>query len=133
MVGITLLVDLWRKNQQSFNKAYTNPSSWLFSTSATAASISAGASFASNDFFGYHLSPFFLYTWILSKCNINVQHFMLIMVVLSWINEFFNLLLWYSVVLLCMNAWFCNQKRMHDFMIKISCGWNTLDYAQSTH
>ncbi|XP_024636359.1 uncharacterized protein [Medicago truncatula] len=52
MVGITLLVDLWRKNQQSFNKAYTNPSSWLFSTSATAASISAGASFASNDFFG---------------------------------------------------------------------------------
>ncbi|XP_045830868.1 uncharacterized protein LOC123924701 [Trifolium pratense] len=52
MVGITLLLDLWRKNQQSFNMAHTYPSSWLFSASATAASISAGASFASNHFLG---------------------------------------------------------------------------------
>ncbi|XP_073226557.1 uncharacterized protein [Cicer arietinum] len=52
MVGITLLLDLWRKNQ-SFNMAQSYPSSWLFSASATAASISAGASFASRDFFGF--------------------------------------------------------------------------------
>ncbi|CAK8576323.1 unnamed protein product [Lathyrus sativus] len=51
MVGITLLVDLWRK-KQSFNMAHSYPSSWLFSASATAATMSVGASFASNDFFG---------------------------------------------------------------------------------
>ncbi|CAL5212243.1 unnamed protein product [Lathyrus oleraceus] len=52
MVGITLLVDLWRK-KQSFNMAHSYPSSWFFSASATAATLSVGASFASNDFFGF--------------------------------------------------------------------------------
>ncbi|CAI8611665.1 unnamed protein product [Vicia faba] len=52
MVGITLLVDLWRK-KQSFNMAHSYPSSCLFSASATAATMSVGASFASSDFFGF--------------------------------------------------------------------------------
>ncbi|XP_057432366.1 uncharacterized protein LOC130725129 [Lotus japonicus] len=51
MGGITLLLDLWRKNQ-SFNTTQTYQSSWFVSTSATVASFAAGTSLASRDFFG---------------------------------------------------------------------------------
>ncbi|KAK7305488.1 hypothetical protein VNO77_43394 [Canavalia gladiata] len=51
MAGITLLLDLWRKNQ-SFYTAPTYQSSF-FSASATVASFAAATSFASKDFFGF--------------------------------------------------------------------------------
>ncbi|KAL2333041.1 hypothetical protein Fmac_014254 [Flemingia macrophylla] len=51
MTGITLLLDLWRKNQ-SFNTARSYQSSSFFSASATVASFAATASYASKDFFG---------------------------------------------------------------------------------
>ncbi|KAK7333159.1 hypothetical protein VNO80_29923 [Phaseolus coccineus] len=50
MVGLTLLLDLWKKNQ-SFNTARTYQSS--FSSSANVASFAAAASFSSKDFFGF--------------------------------------------------------------------------------
>ncbi|CAJ1960509.1 unnamed protein product [Sphenostylis stenocarpa] len=51
MVGLTLLLDLWKKNQ-SFNTARTYQSSSFFSASATVASFAAATSFSSKDFFG---------------------------------------------------------------------------------
>ncbi|TKY47220.1 hypothetical protein E2542_SST29279 [Spatholobus suberectus] len=51
MAGITLLLDLWKKNQSS-KTARTYQSSSLFSASATVASFAAATSFASKDFFG---------------------------------------------------------------------------------
>ncbi|XP_017434668.2 uncharacterized protein LOC108341504 [Vigna angularis] len=50
MAGLTLLLDLWKKNQ-SFNTERTYQSS-LFSASATVASFAAATSFPSKDFFG---------------------------------------------------------------------------------
>ncbi|XP_068497568.1 uncharacterized protein [Phaseolus vulgaris] len=50
MVGLTLLLDLWKKNQ-SFNTARTYQSSFS-SSAATVASFAAAASFSSKDFFG---------------------------------------------------------------------------------
>ncbi|XP_019439278.1 PREDICTED: uncharacterized protein LOC109344991 [Lupinus angustifolius] len=56
MTGITLLLDLWRKNQ-SFSKGFYSArnyeSSWFLSASATVASFAAGTSFASRDSFGF--------------------------------------------------------------------------------
>ncbi|XP_020217543.1 uncharacterized protein LOC109800995 [Cajanus cajan] len=51
MAGITLLLDLWRKNQ-SFNTARSYQSPSFFTTSCTIASFAATTSFASKDFFG---------------------------------------------------------------------------------
>ncbi|BAT88273.1 hypothetical protein VIGAN_05173000, partial [Vigna angularis var. angularis] len=51
MAGLTLLLDLWKKNQ-SFNTERTYQSS-LFSASATVASFAAATSFPSKDFFGF--------------------------------------------------------------------------------
>ncbi|KAK7301619.1 hypothetical protein RJT34_12487 [Clitoria ternatea] len=52
MAGITLLLDLWRKNQ-SFNTSKAYQSSSLISASAATASFAAASSCASKDFFGF--------------------------------------------------------------------------------
>ncbi|KAL1332457.1 hypothetical protein HN51_061258 [Arachis hypogaea] len=52
MAGISLLLDLWRKNQ-NFNTARNYQSSWFISASATTASFAVGSAFASKDFFGF--------------------------------------------------------------------------------
>ncbi|QCD77856.1 uncharacterized protein LOC114188519 [Vigna unguiculata] len=53
MAGLTLLLDLWKKNQR-FNTERTYQASSLFSASASAtvASFAAATSFSSKDFFG---------------------------------------------------------------------------------
>jgi len=77
MVGLTLLLDLWKKNQ-SFNTARTFQSSSFFSSSATVASFAAASSFSSNDFFGYDLSLLSLYT--ISSSLISTFYLMHIMI-----------------------------------------------------
>lgn len=62
MAGIAILLDLWRKNQNSgLHSAPAFQSSSFFSASAAAASFAVGTSFASRALFGYVMFPFFLY------------------------------------------------------------------------
>jgi len=69
MAGIAIVLDLWRKNQNSsfgLHSSHAFQSSGAFfsaSAAAAAASVAAGTGFASRALFGYVPPPFF-YTCI---------------------------------------------------------------------